>query len=194
MKIDAGKLRALIKSHGLTNTNLAAQAGISRQALHAILRGDHVVEVRERTVKGLVHALRLPDELLLSPDPFVGYKEAVADENVDLPFHRSGLSATEPRSMDEVFVPIRLVPMQDRERDCQLATDETDEKPIAESEELPIEVSEHLPVDHVLAWHRRVLIIGEPGSGKSTTLRHVARAYAQGPVAEGRYSKRAAYR
>jgi len=186
MKIDASKLRALVKSHGLTNTNLAAQAGITRQSLQAMLREDHVVEVRDRTVKGLTQALRLPDESLLSPDPLAGYKQAVADENADLAFRGLGLPTTEPRSMDEVFVTIRLARMPNREHDCQPPTAETEEKPIEESEELPVEGSEELRVDQCLASHRRVLIIGEPGSGKTTALRHTARASSQGPVAEGR--------
>ena len=183
MKIDASKLRALIKSHGLTNTKLAAQAGITRQALQAMLREDHVVEVRDRTVKGLAHALRLPDESLLSPDPLVGYKQAVADENADLAFRGLGLPTTEPRSVDEVYVPIRVVRMPERERDhdCQ--------PPTAETEEGPIEESDELPVAHCLALHRRMLIRGEPGSGKTTALRHAARAYSRGLVAEDGYPK-----
>src|SRR3984893_4374723 len=111
MKIDVSKLRAFVKSHGLTNAKLADQAGITRQALHSMLREEHVVEVRERTVKGLAHALRLPDANLLSPDPLLGYKEAVADEHADLTFRGLGLPTTEPRSMDDLYVPIPAVRM-----------------------------------------------------------------------------------
>jgi predicted nucleotidyltransferase/transcriptional regulator with XRE-family HTH domain len=175
MKIDASKLRALIKSRGLTNTKLADQAGITRQALQVMLREAYVVEVRDKTVKGLAQALRLPDENLLSPDPLMGYKEAVADEHADLTFRGLGLPTTEPRSMDDHYVPIRVVRMPDQERDhdCQ--------PPPAETEEKPIE----LTVAHCLALHRRVLIRGEPGSGKTTALRHAARTYALGRVTEG---------
>jgi predicted nucleotidyltransferase/transcriptional regulator with XRE-family HTH domain len=178
MKIDASKLRALVKSHGLTNTKLAAQAGITRQALHAMLREDHVVEVRDRTVKGLAQALRLPDESLLSPDPLVGYKEAVADEHADLTFRGLGLPTTEPRSMDELYVPVHVVrtPDEERGRDCQ--------PPTAETEQRPREESDKLTVAQCLALHRRVLIRGEPGSGKTTSLRHAARTYARGLVTE----------
>jgi len=189
MKIDASKLRALLKSHGLTNTNLAARAGITRQALQAMLRGDHVVEVRDRTVRGLAQALRLADESLLAPDPLEGYKQAVADDNADLAFRGLGLPTTPPRSMDEVFVPIRLVRMPDREHDCQPSTIETEEKSIKESAELPVEESESLTVAQCVGSHRRVLMIGEPGSGKSTALRHIAREYTREPVAEGHHPK-----
>jgi predicted nucleotidyltransferase len=179
IKIDASKVRALLEARGLTNTQLAARAGITRQALQAMLREDHVAEVRERTVKGLTQALLLPDASLLSPDPLVGYKEAVADEHVDLTFRGLGLPTTEPRSMDDLYVPIRVVRMPDREHDrgCDPAT--------AESEDRPIEEPDQLTVVQCLALHRRVLIRGEPGSGKTTALRHAARAYARGRVANG---------
>src|SRR5262249_7433357 len=179
MKIDSSKLRTLIKSRGLTNTRLAVQAGITRQALQAMLRARPVIEARERTVKGLARALRLPDESLLAPDPLLGYKEAVADECVDLTFHGLGLPATEPRSMDELFVPIRVIRRPDRDRDCR--------PPTAESEEKPLEESDELTVAQCLALNRRALISGEPGSGKTTALRHTAREHARGLVAQGRY-------
>jgi predicted nucleotidyltransferase/HEAT repeat protein/transcriptional regulator with XRE-family HTH domain len=179
MKIDATKLRAFVKSHGLTNTNVAAQAGITRQALQTMLRMSHVVEVRESTVKGLARALRLPDASLLSPDPLVGYKSAVAEEHAKLTFHGLGLPTTEPRLMDDLYVPIPVVgiPNQERGHDCQLAAAETEDAPIAGRDKLT--------VAQCLALHRRVLIRGEPGSGKTTALRHAARAYALGLVTQG---------
>ncbi len=180
MKVDATKLRELAKSHGLTNTRLAVEAGITRQALQAMLRGDHLVEVREKTAKGLARALRLPDESLLAPDPLSRYKKAVADEYADLTFRGLGLPTTEPRSMDELFVPIRLVrrPSPDHGRECQPSATDGDDKPMEESDERTL--------PQCLAL-RRLLISGEPGSGKTTALRHAARAYAGGFTAEGRY-------
>src|SRR5438132_4773643 len=183
MKIDARKLRALLKSRGLTNTSLAVQAGITRQALQVMLRANDVIEARQPTVKGLTRALRLPDESLLAPDPLSGYKEAVADEHADLTFHGLGLPTTETRSIDELFVPVRVVrrPDRDDDRDCQ--------PPAAEADEKPVEESDELTVAQCVALHRRVLIAGEPGSGKTTALRHTAREYARGLVAKGRNRK-----
>jgi predicted nucleotidyltransferase/transcriptional regulator with XRE-family HTH domain len=183
MKIDANKLRDLVKARGLTNTKLATRAGITRQALQGILKDGGVVEVRDKTVKGLAQALLLPDESLLSADPLMGYKQAVADEYAELTFQGLALPTTEPRSMDEVFVPIRVVRLPDREHDhdCQPAA--------AEIEHEPIEESDALAVAHCLALHRRILIRGEPGSGKTTALRHAARAYARGHVSEDHYPK-----
>lgn len=183
MKIDAKKLRAFIKSHQLTNSRLAVEAGITRQALQAMLRANQLVEVRDKTAKGLARALRLPDESLLALDPLVGYKEAVADAHADLSFRGLGLPTAEPRPMDELFVPIRVVrrPEGESDRDCHPPPAENEEKSFAETEVLT--------VPQCLSIHRRVLISGDPGSGKTTALRHTARAYAQGHVAEGRSSR-----
>src|SRR5262245_11097398 len=142
MQIDAGKLRALTKSRGLTNTKLAAEAGITRQALQSMLRQNHVVEVRDRTVKGLAQALRLPDASLLSPDPLAGYKAAVADEHADRTFRGLGLPNAEPKSMamDAIYVSVRVVRRPDREHDneCRPPPAEADERPIKESAPLAV--------------------------------------------------------
>src|SRR5437899_11309 len=150
MKIDASKLRALVKSHGLTNGTLAAQAGITRQALQAMLRGNHLVEVRERTVKGLVQALRLADGGLLSPDPLARYKQAVAEENADLTFAGLGLPTPDPKSMDDIYVPVKVVPTPERDHDDDCGPS------AGENEDAPIKESDELSVDHCLALHRRV--------------------------------------
>ena len=175
MKIDANRLRALVKTQGLTNTNLAAQAGITRQALQTMLKENRVVEVRDRTVKGLVQALRLGDESLLSPDPLAAYKKAIADENAHLNFAGLGLSGTDPKSMDDVYVPVKVIPLCERSHDdgCLTSADEMEDAPIEESQ---------LKVEECLLLQRRVLIQGEPGSGKTTALRHAARTCATAPV------------
>jgi len=181
MKLDAKKLRTLLKSRGLTNTRLADLSGISRQAVQAMLKEDRVVEVRDRTVKGLAHALRLADESLLSPDPLSGYKQAVADAYAYLTFRGLGLPTTEQRSIDELYVPIRVkrIPESEEFRDCDPATDETETTPVSRAIE-PIQEQDSLSFDDCLRLHRRILIKGEPGSGKTTTLRFAAWSYAQG--------------
>src|SRR3954447_15283213 len=107
MKIDTEKLRQLIVSQGFSNKRLAEEAGLTRQALQAILRKDQA-EVRGRTLQGLLRALRLPDENSLREDPLTGYKELVAEEHARLDFRGLGLPTTEPRLLDALFVPIRV--------------------------------------------------------------------------------------
>ena len=78
--------------------------------------------------------------------------------------------------MDDVYIPVKVIPVSDREHDeeCPPSTDDSEDRPNQEPDELK--------VDHCLALHRRIVIRGEPGSGKTTALRHAARAYALGFV------------
>jgi len=181
MKLDSSKLRTLAKSHGLTNTKLAARAGITRQALQAMLRADHVVDVRERTIKGLIHALQLPDGSFLSPDPLSGYKQAIADEFSQLTFRGLGVPS-EPRWLDDVYVPIRVVRISDREdrHNCRPVTTDV--------EDGPVEQPDRLTIHECLTSNRRVLLRGEPGSGKTTTLRHIAGQHARASAPTGHNS------
>jgi predicted nucleotidyltransferase len=173
MKIDSTKVRGLIKSRGVSNSMLASDAGITRQALQALLKAEGAVEVRDKTVKGLVRAFRLTDESFLSPDPLAGYKQAVADQHADLPYIGLGLSNTHARPIDEMYVAVRVVPRPDRKRDedCSPVLNETEDEPIPEASEVP--------VDDCIKVHHRMLICGEPGSGKTTAMRHVARLHAR---------------
>jgi predicted nucleotidyltransferase/HEAT repeat protein/transcriptional regulator with XRE-family HTH domain len=174
VKIDARKLRSLLQSRGLTNKKLAAQAGISRQALQGFLKTEGIIEVRDKTVKGLAEALRLPDNSVLSPDPLVGYKDAVANEHADLAFRGLGLPAEESKPLSELFVPIRVTQVSNREFD-------PDSQPPTVEEEEP---SEKIAFMQTLTLFRRILLQGEPGSGKTTALRHAARTCAHGLPAD----------
>jgi predicted nucleotidyltransferase len=189
MRIDSQKLRTLIASQGYTNTSLAKVAGLSRQALQAILNKDRA-EVRGRTLQGLVRALKLPDENVLGDDPLAGYKALVADEHARLDFRGLGLPVTEPRLLDDLFVPIRVrqVTGPKHGEGCGSA-------PLGEGVEqaeptLSAEEFGELTVAECLLRHRRLLLRGEPGSGKTTSLRHAARRFAEGTPGRDGYPGR----
>src|SRR5947209_7238722 len=107
MKIDAQKLRQLIVSQGYTNTRLAKDAGLSRQAIQGILNKEWA-NVRTATLQRIVLALQLPDANMLAPDPLASYKARVAAEHSRLDFGGLGVPSTESRSIDELFVPVRI--------------------------------------------------------------------------------------
>src|SRR5262245_42819390 len=190
MKIDSRKIRNLMASQGYTYTSLAKEAGMSRQALHAILNKDWA-EVRGATARGLVRALKLPDESVLREDPLIGYKAFVADEYARLDFRGLGLPAAEPQSFDELFIPLRarLAPMSNHSEGC--ATD-TSARGGGEAERgLPAQADSREPtVAECLVRHRRLLLRGEPGSGKTTALQHIARSYARTTQTEDGYPSR----
>lgn len=190
MRIDVRKLRRLITSQGYTKTSLAKAAGLSRQALQMILTRDWA-EVRHSTLRGLARALKLPDPNVLGEDPLAGYKMLVAEEHAHLDFRGLGLPATEPRPLSELFIPVRVrqAPESKHGAGCGLAPPEEDGE--ADEPSLPAEEElGQLTVADCLVRHRRLLLRGEPGSGKTTSLRHVARSYARGTQGEDGYPGR----
>jgi predicted nucleotidyltransferase len=187
MRIDSRQLRRLIAARGFTNTKLAKTAGLSRQALHAILNKDWA-DVRDATVHRLVGALKLPDENVLGKDPLAGYKALAADEHAHMDFRALGLPATEPRLLDSMFIPIRVrrVAQPSHEVHCYDSASRTG----AETDELSQSTAADLgalTLGECFDRHRRLLMRGEPGSGKTTLLRHVARSYAKGMQGQDGY-------
>jgi predicted nucleotidyltransferase len=139
----------------------------------------------------LVRALKLPDENVLREDALTGYKALVADEHARLDFRGLGLPATEPRLLEDLFVPVRVRRVAERKHDegcgsTPLGKDEeaTEVSPTVERE------SSELSFAECLNRHRRLLVRGEPGSGKTTSLRHVTRTYAKGTQKEAGYPDR----
>src|SRR5262245_37873699 len=107
MLIDTNKLKRLLKSQGFTQTALAQAAGLSRPALHAILR-QKTADVRLKTLQGLARALRLGDEGFLLEDPLAVYKGRVASAHATLDFHRLALTQTDPLNLEDLYVRVRL--------------------------------------------------------------------------------------
>jgi predicted nucleotidyltransferase/transcriptional regulator with XRE-family HTH domain len=190
MKISSRKLRDLILSQGYTHTRLAKAAGLSRQALQSILTREWA-EVRKTTVQGLARALKLPDENFLGEAPLAGYKRLIASAHEHLDFRGLGLPATEPRLLDDLFVPARVRSRAESKHDegCQSTPAESGADGAEPSLPLEEELGEQAFAE-CLSRHRRLLLSGEPGSGKTTSLRHVARSYAKGTQDEDGYPNR----
>src|SRR5438270_359836 len=107
MRVDTQRLRSVIKAQGITQKRLAQEAGLSRQALHAVLSKEKA-EVREKTLKGLLAALKLADESALLDDALAGYKRLVAEAHEQFDFHGLSLPHADPLPLDDLFVAVRL--------------------------------------------------------------------------------------
>jgi predicted nucleotidyltransferase len=179
MLIDIGRLKGLIKSQGFSQVALAAAAGMSRPALHALLAKEKA-EVRARTLRGLVRALKLADEGILLADPFAGYKKLVAEAQDLLDFRGLGLPHASPLRLDELYVPVRLrsSAAPDRQQKDGCNAEHGDLVAAKSGEPSTSEDVTELTVAQCLHRHPRILLHGEPGSGKTTSLRHLARSYA----------------
>ena len=189
MKINTQRLRDFAASRGFTVTSLARATGLTRQALHAILR-ENSAEVRKTTGQRLARALMLPDENALGEDPLAGYKARLAEEHAQLDFHGLGMAATEPRCLNELYVPVRvrLAGKSKHDKNCRMDSFQPGMESIEPS--LSEDDLGNLVFADCLLRHRQVLLRGDPGGGKTTSLRHVARSYARGTQARDGYPDR----
>jgi energy-coupling factor transporter ATP-binding protein EcfA2 len=94
------------------------------------------------------------------------YRAALADnyQHLPMPFLRNRA----PLSMEEVYVPLKV--SETRE---EIATRASATAP--QSHEL-------IDAHKAISEHRRLMVIGEPGSGKSVLLKHLAWSYGQGKL------------
>jgi energy-coupling factor transporter ATP-binding protein EcfA2 len=94
------------------------------------------------------------------------YRDALADnyKHLPMPFLRNRA----PLSMAKVYVPLKV--------------SETREEASAKTDPTAPQSHELLDAYKAIAEHRRLMVIGEPGSGKSVLLKHLAWSYGQGEL------------
>jgi transcriptional regulator with XRE-family HTH domain/predicted nucleotidyltransferase len=168
--LDSLKLKSLIEMKSLTQDEVANRAGLSRGRINSLLAKESP-SVHERTLIRLAQVFRLPAQELLLSDPLQTYKNFVAQSHQELDFRGLAVASFRPISLDDLFVPVRLRP------------DPADRDDISQLREPCFE----LPLKHWLTGYRRILVRGDPGSGKTTSLRHLAWSYAAGTAAASGY-------
>lgn len=94
------------------------------------------------------------------------YRAALADncKHLPMPFLRDRA----PLNMEDVYVPLKM--------------SETREEASASSDSTVPQSHELLDAYKAIAEHRRLMVIGEPGSGKSVLLKHMAWSYGEGKL------------
>ncbi len=171
MVLDVVKLRTLISERKMSQTELAKTANLSRPTLIKLLTGNSA-QVRPETARKLTAAFGLPDGSLDKDSLQTAYLARVEEQHRLLDFTGLGIvSQGAPMPMDRGFVPLSV---QDRRVDEPRADDQRQRrKPFL--------------LSSVLARSQCAALIGRPGSGKTTALRHAAWAYSKGCHADHSY-------
>ncbi|MCH7591655.1 MAG: NACHT domain-containing protein [Planctomycetes bacterium] len=159
---DATRLRKLITERSISQVDLARDAQVSRATIAKLLNGS-ADRVHGRTLERLSRALGVSAETLDAKNIQTSYLRAVAEQHEHLDLTGLGIISTgDPISLDDGFVPLNLRVLHDGKDD-----DNCEHRPHRKPESYSIE--------DVLARSTRFFLLGDPGSGKTTILRYVAR-------------------
>ena len=185
MKLDTKKVKGLMESRGLTQAALAEEASVSRGWINTILGSNR--SVRESTLCQIARALDVSiDDITLDAEKsFKSYKRFLSERYGALDFRGCSLTNVWPLQLRTLFVPLRVSgegPSSEAGRECD--EKRTNSSHDCCSERADDTLNSGSALTDCLNRYDRVYVKGEPGSGKTTCLRHIALQYAEGEVPE----------
>jgi len=151
---------------------------VSRAQVSRLLAAD-VLQVRERTLQRLADALEVSGEALVEGGRLSQYKQWLAEETGTIDFRGFGLPSADRRPISDVFVDVDLV---DRGVDSPGGACLGSESSCGGSARAPVQP---IPATECIRTQDRVVVLGDPGSGKTTVLRFLAHSCAAGQEAAG---------
>jgi predicted nucleotidyltransferase/transcriptional regulator with XRE-family HTH domain len=182
VNIDADKFRRLVKEKGVSQTELARLSGVTRLTIAKMLTTDGP-RIFSNTERKIAAALGLQPGALVRCDVRAWYLNHVADACGTLDFGGLGIvDPTEPILLDDGFAPLRVRAQEARPSDADplgCARPRSSTRPRSKSNPVLLSAA--------MTQSTHMFLLGGPGAGKTTALRHVARAYALGNASEHGY-------
>ena len=172
MRVDTRALQDVLETQDVTKSELARRSGLSRGAIHGIL-ANAGKRVRRETVRKLAAALDILPQHLVIGGVLQAYLDWLAEQHATLDFHGLGVGGLRALPLELLYVPARVC--RDPLRDADPYEQSHDPAKAAKS---PVAPSDALPFEQALAQNDRMVLLGGPGSGKTTMLRHLVAATA----------------
>jgi len=156
----------------MSGSALATAAGVSRTTVGKLTRQDSPT-VHANTVRKIANALGVSPETLDADGLETIYRERLAQEHEHVDLGGLGFVVRDDAiPINSVFMPPRV--HRPREANC------TDSSPdLPRSNDKPPEKRRSLRLPIALRESRRLFLLGDPGAGKTTTLRYLAWTYAE---------------
>ena len=172
--ISINRLKSVLKEKRITQTALVEHSGVSRAQLGRILRSGEVSNVRDKTLQQLAEGLGVEVGYLEVDGGRKRYCQWVCEQHQLVNFRGLGL----PELKNEQFEDIYVVPdafVQPNDHECDLNS------PVVRMAEERAAAKwgwdsskEKEAVDKLVIGHKRSVVFGNPGDGKTMFLRHLA--------------------
>lgn len=169
--LDVRRLKAVIGAQGITQQELARTSGVSRAQLSRIL-GRTESRVRQHTLERLAQALKIDIAELSVGGTLNRFKQLVAEEHGYIDFRGIGMPTLQRQPIGDIFVDVDVADRDLRESDDDCA------RLGQRASGRKRDPGQPIPAADCIRTHDRVLVLGNPGCGKTTVLRFLANSSA----------------
>ncbi|HUT90725.1 MAG TPA: HEAT repeat domain-containing protein [Thermoguttaceae bacterium] len=180
--LDVARLRSAISAQGITQSELAKSSGVSRAQLSRLLASDQA-RVREGTLKRLARALQIDVVQLAPGGELESFRELVGREHAELDFRGIGMPGLQKLAIEDVFVDLDVREDLDLPEASQRDDDCFPEGPFSPPQQRG--PGQPMPATQCIRTHDRVVLLGNPGGGKTTVLRFLAHFRASDDKGDG---------
>ncbi|MGB7344069.1 MAG: NACHT domain-containing protein [Pirellulaceae bacterium] len=158
-------IRELLDRRGMTQDDLATDAGLSRVQINRILNGGWA-KTRPETRAQILGALVVSEEDLLGIDSLQQYRAFVLKKHRLQSLAGLGFAEHHRRPLDSFYVPPNAVCVVDKKSE----SDRFDEEPCDQ----PVNQEEPKSAVELISKVSRSVVLGVPGAGKTTLLNYMA--------------------